>query len=158
MPWREKVILRDQISGLFWLGISIFVSLESYKVGIGTFQSPGPGFLPFVGGVILGIFAILLLIINGLKKRREKEITHLWKGVKWGKVILVFSALFIYTALLAKVGYLLMTFGLMAILFGILEKQRLWIRGIAALFTALATYFVFYTWLNIQLPKGILGF
>ena len=149
---------RDQISGLFWLGISIFVCLESRRVGIGTFQSPEPGFLPFCGGVVLGIFAIILLIINGLKKQNEKEITNLWKGVEWGKVIMVFCALFIYTALLAKVGYLLMTFGLMAILFGILEKRRLWIRGIAALFTALATYFVFYTWLKIQLPKGILGF
>ena len=149
---------RDQISGLFWLGISIFVCLESRRVGIGKFQSPEPGFLPFCGGVVLGIFAIILLIINGLKKQNEKEITNLWKGVEWGKVIMVFCALFIYTALLAKVGYLLMTFGLMAILFGILEKRRLWIRGIAALFTALATYFVFYTWLKIQLPKGILGF
>jgi putative tricarboxylic transport membrane protein len=149
---------RDQVSGLFWLGISIFVCLESRRVGIGAFQSPEPGFLPFCGGVILGIFAIILLIINGLKKQKEKEITNLWKGVEWGKVIMVFCALFIYTALLAKVGYLLMTFGLMTILFGILEKRRLWIRGIAALFTALATYFVFYTWLKIQLPKGILDF
>ena len=149
---------RDRMSGLFWLGISVFVCLESYKVGIGTFQSPEPGFLPFLGGTILGIFAIILLIINGLKKQPEKEITNLWKGMQWGKVILVLSALFIYTALLAKIGYLLMTFGLMAVLFAILEKRRLWIRGIAALFAALATYFVFYTWLNIQLPKGILDF
>jgi putative tricarboxylic transport membrane protein len=127
-------------------------------VGIGTFQSPEPGFLPFCGGVVLGIFAIILLIINGLKKQRENEITNLWKGVEWSKVILVFASLFIYTTLFTKVGYLITTFGLMAILFSVVERRKIWIQGVTALITALVTYFVFYKWLGVQLPKGILGF
>lgn len=43
--------LRDQLSGLFWLEISIFVCIEGLRIGIGTFQSPAPGFLPFWLGV-----------------------------------------------------------------------------------------------------------
>lgn len=149
---------RDQMSALFWLGISIFVCLESSRAGIGTFHSPGPGFLPFWAGAVLGTFAIILIVTNILKKQKEKEITNLWKGVEWSKVILVFASLFIYTTLFTKVGYLITTFGLMAILFSVVERRKIWIQGVTALITALVTYFVFYKWLGVQLPKGILGF
>lgn len=150
------MISRDQMSGLFWLGISIFVCFESIRAGSGTFHSPGPGFLPFWAGTVLGTFAMILIVTNILKK--QKEITNLWKGVEWSKVILVFASLLIYATLFAKVGYLITTFGLMAVLLGVVERRKIWIQGVTALITALVTYFVFYKLLGVQLPKGILDF
>ena len=63
--------VRDRWSGFFWLGISIFVCIEAHPIDIGTFHSPGPGFLPFWSAVIFGIFSILL-IATSFKKTGGK--------------------------------------------------------------------------------------
>jgi hypothetical protein len=56
---------------------------------IGTFHSPGPGFLPFWSGVALGAFSIILIVESILEKKAERKITNLWKGIEWSNVILV---------------------------------------------------------------------
>jgi len=151
------MIFRNQVDGLFWLFISIFVCVQAIGSKIGTFQSPGPGFLPFWAGIILGSLSIILIITNILKKREEK-ITNLWEGTEWGKICLVLLSLYLYSILLTKVGYLITTFGLMIILFGIKDRPKLWIQGLSALLTVLMTYVIFYVCLKVLLPKGVLGF
>ena len=149
--------LRDQLSVLFWLAISFFVCVESIKVNIGTLQSPGPGFLPFWSGVVLGILAIILLV-NSILKEKKPKATDLWKGMKWDKVVLTLLSLFLYIFLLPKLGYFIATFGLMTFMFGLIRRSKLWIQGVIALFSVFVTYFIFYICLDIQLPKGIFGF
>lgn len=149
---------RDQYSGLFWLIVAIFVCWESIQVGIGTFRSPGPGFLPFWSGVALGTLSIFLIIASISKKKEVGEITDPWKGIDWSNVFLVLISLFIYAILLNRLGYLIMTFGVMALLFSLKRGPRLWIHGVSALITTMVTYFIFYVWLDVKLPKGIFGF
>jgi putative tricarboxylic transport membrane protein len=149
---------RDQLSGFFWLVISIFVCVESIKSGVGTFRFPGPGFLPFWSGVALGTFAIILVATDLLKEKVGRKSKNLLEGKKWSNVILVLVSLFAYALLLPRLGYLITTFGLMVFLFSLIGKPRLWIQGVSALITVLATYIIFYVWLNVQLPKGIFGF
>jgi putative tricarboxylic transport membrane protein len=146
----------DRLSGLFLLAISIFVCVESIKVNIGSFHSPGPGFLPFWGGFILGTLAIVLVVKSILSKRKETQIiTNLWKGMKWSKVIWISVFFFVYALLLPKLGYLLATFGLMTFLFGVIGKTRIWVQVVTAIITVVASYLIFYVWLQVQLPKGI---
>jgi len=149
---------RDQLSGFFWLVISIFVCVESIKSGVGTFRFPGPGFLPFWSGVALGTFAIILVATDLLKEKVGRKSKNLSEGKKWSNVILVLVSLFAYALLLPRLGYLITTFGLMVFLFSLIGKPRLWIQGVSALITVLATYIIFYVWLDVRLPKGILGF
>jgi hypothetical protein len=152
------MINSDQLSGFFWLAISIFVCVEASRVGIGDVRSQGPGFLPFLSGVMLGTFSIILVVKNTLKKQGKQNIADIWKGISWGKVILVLILLFTYAFLLPTIGYLVATFGLIILLFGIVGKTKVWIKVVAGIITVLATYIVFYVWLEVQLPKGILGF
>ena len=149
---------RDILSSLFWLGLSIFVCLICLPVGIGTLHAPGPGFLPFWGGVVSGIFSIVLLIASLLKGKAEKNISGLWRGVEWYKVLLVLASLFVYAILLPKLGYLIATSALLILLFGIMKRQRSWIQVMSALVTASLSYLIFYVWLDVQLPRGIFGF
>ena len=87
----------------------------------------------------------------------EKK-SRLWKGLRWSKVIMVLAGLVIYAILLPSMGYLITTFALMLLLFGIIERPRLWVQLTTALFTAFATYLVFYVLLGIQLPRGLIEF
>lgn len=150
--------LRDHLSGFFWLAISIFVCVESIQVSLGTFHSPGPGFLPFWAGVVLGTFSIILIVTTFLNKRGKGKLIEMWKGVGWKKVVLVLFSLFLYIILLPRIGYMIATFGLMIFMSGIIKRSKLWIEVVIPLITVLASYFIFNTWLGIQLPKGIFGF
>jgi len=148
---------RDQLSSLFWLAISIFVCVESLQDDVGSFITPGPGFFPFWSAVILGGLAIVLAVTSFLRKDRE-ELTEQWIDVKWGKVLWVVASLLIYSLLLNTLGYLLTTLGLMLFLFALAGRAKIWSWLGSALLATLLSYLVFYSWLNVQLPKGKLGF
>jgi len=149
---------RDLLSGLFWLGICVFVCLESVWCGIGTLHSPGPGLFPFLSGVILGTFAVVLLVTNNLKKKSRGKIRDLWRGTEWKKVVWILFSLFLYPFVLPIMGYLITTFGLMAFSLGIMGRSKVWVQGVSALMITLVSYVVFYILLGVILPKGILGF
>jgi hypothetical protein len=149
---------RDLLSGLFWLGISVFVCIESIRADIGTFHAPGSGFFPFWSAVILGTFAVILLVTLRLKKKRKRKIADLWKGVEWKNVIWVLFSLFLYPFVLPIMGYLITTFGLMAFSIGIMGRSKVWVQGVSAFIITLVSYVIFYILLSIALPKGILGF
>jgi putative tricarboxylic transport membrane protein len=147
----------DQLSGFFWVALSLFVCIESGRTGIGTLHNPGPGFLPFWSSVIFGMFGLILIITNILKKRWEGRITDLWKDVEWKKVIWVLFSLLLYSFVLSKIGFLIATFGLMTFLLSLMRRPKTWIREVAtALIIALISYFLFRVFLDIQLPKGLL--
>jgi hypothetical protein len=151
----KKLNPRGQFIGLFWLALSIFTCITSIQLGIGTFQTPGPGFLLFWAGIVLGILAIILRLIDYSKKKDRGRTMDLWKGLKWHKVISVLISLFIYIILLPQIGYLIMTFGLLVFLFSIIERSRLWVQVVFALITVIVTYIIFYVWLDVQLPRGM---
>lgn len=149
---------QDQYSGLFWLMVAIFVCWKSNQMRIGTFHSPGPGFFPFWSGFSLGAFSLILVVTNILEKKEGGKIINLWKGIDWGYVILTLVFLFMWAIFLDRVGYLITTFGVMALLFALGRGPRPWVHVVAALITTMVTYFIFYVWLNVSLPKGIFGF
>ena len=149
--------MRDQWSGLFWMVFAGLVCAASFRMGIGSFQVPGPGLLPLLAAGAVGLLALLLIVTGTLKKEKGERIGELWTGTTWKKVVLVSASLLIYALVLTRLGFLIATFGLMALLYGILGRTRLWIRIIAALVTVLVAYAVFRVWLDVQLPKGLLG-
>ena len=149
---------RDLIGGLFWLAISIFVCLVSIRDEFGTFHAPGPGFFPFLSAIVLGAFAIILMITSSRKTRWERKMPDLWKGLAWKKVAGVLFSLFLYPLVLPFLGYLLATFGLMFFLLGVMGRTKVWVRGVNALIVTLASYVIFYRLLDVRLPKGMLGF
>jgi putative tricarboxylic transport membrane protein len=150
--------LRDLLSGLFWLVISGFVCLESTRLGTGTLDYPGAGFIPFWSGVILGILAILVIVRGGLKRKGERRITDLWTGVRWGKVIWILFSLFLYCLLLPTIGYIITTFGLMVFLLYVMDRSKVWIVAVSASIIILVSYLGFHILLDAKLPKGVFGF
>jgi putative tricarboxylic transport membrane protein len=148
---------RDQWSSLFWLVFAGLVGVASVRMGIGTFQVPGPGLLPLMAALFVASLALLLLIKSTLKKGTEDRIVELRTGATSKGVVLVSFSLLVYAVLLTRLGFLIATFGLMTLLYSVLGRSRLWVRAVAALVTVLAAHLVFRIWLEVDLPKGILG-
>jgi cell division protein FtsW (lipid II flippase) len=149
--------IHDRYGGLFWLLFCIFVCKKSLEVGVGTFQLPGSGFLPFWSAVGFGTLSLILVMKSFFVRKDERKTLRSVEG-KRSKVILVLVSLFLYVILLERGGYVIMTFGLMAFLFIVAGKSKVWVHIVSAVVAVLATYLIFCVWLGVPLPKGILDF
>jgi len=147
----------DQTSSLFWLLVSILVFAESLRIGVGTVQNPGMGFMTFGASAILGILSLVLFLQASLRK---EDVRHkpLFAGTLWRRILFVLLALTVYARVMPVLGYLISTFVLMTLLFGILEKKRIKFVPLYALVATLFTHLVFSKWLNCQFPHGLFGF
>jgi hypothetical protein len=106
----------DLISGIFWFGIGLLLSIWSTRYQIGSLIQPGPGFLSLVLGLLLILLSLILLAraIKSFRISQEAPASSLFGG--WGKVaytvlILVLGAFFFET-----IGYLLTFFLLIVLL------------------------------------------
>jgi hypothetical protein len=144
---------RDLASSLFWLAIAIFFCLEGFiNLKLGTLRSPGTGFFPFLGGVVLGLLSLVLLL-NSLKNRGTLSLS----GLKSPRLLLVTGAILAYLLLLETFGFVTITFLFLFLLFRI--AYRGWVfSAVSALLGAFATYALFQLWLKTQLPTGPFGF
>lgn len=147
---------RDFASGLFWVGISVYVLTKALDLGVGQFSTPGSGFVLFWSSLVCGVLAAVLTLQAALRRGRGNYLSEAFKGLKWSHALMTVAALLIYGSLLTPLGFMLSTFGLMVFLF-ILGKVSPWITISGALLTVFLSYGIFHFALQIQFPLGILG-
>jgi putative tricarboxylic transport membrane protein len=145
----------DRWSGFFWLAFSILVCIEAYRLDIGSYRNPGTGFFPFWVGIVFGILSVLFLIQNFLKREKEEIAFH---EVDWRKVLLVMASLYAYALVLEKIGFIVSSFLLVAVLLKFVDNKKWHILILVGGVSALASYAIFELWLHSHLPKGIFGF
>lgn len=148
----------DQWSGLFLLILAIFMCWGSLGLPYGNIHNPGPGFFPLWLGVILALMSIGLFVTITLQKETARNVRDiLAEEIRWKEVLLVIIGLVLYGVLIDYIGYLLVTFLLMALLLRSVEPQP-WTAVVGwALGGTLGSYLVFEVWMKLRLPRGILG-
>jgi putative tricarboxylic transport membrane protein len=150
-----------RIGSLAWLLIGIYVAISAYRLGLGSFHQPGPGFIFFMASIILAILSAIDLcntFFGQSKREKEGEENPVWSGLRWQKVLLVLIGMVIYIYLFKFLGFLASTFLLMIFLFKAVEPTRWWISILSSLITIFISYGIFSLWLNVPFPIGILGF
>jgi len=126
------------------------------ELGVGVFSNPGPGFVLFWSSLIFGVLSIALVIKGIWGKTARKTLSDSWRGLKWSNVLITVIALFLYASFLTRIGFLLITFGFMALLYA-LGKPKLWVAVAGSFVTIMLAYVIFHFALQIQFPRGILG-
>jgi len=148
----------DRMSGVFWLCFAIFISIESYRLGLGTLHRPGPGFLFFWTSIALGLMSIVILIRAWRSKKAGEAEASIFGRQNILKIILVLISVFLYAIFMETVGFILITLLLFIFLLGIIEKKRWFFTLFVSVVVTVAAYLIFEIWLKSQLPKGFLGF
>jgi putative tricarboxylic transport membrane protein len=146
------MIATDRWTGLFFILFSLYVCVESWRLGVGSFFRPGAGFFPFYSGALLGA---LSLILGFLTFRGKFEEAESWTDV--GNTVTVSLALLGFTWLLTWLGFVITTFLFILFLLRAVERRAWLFSASTALFISAAFYVVFGLWLKAQLPAGILG-
>jgi hypothetical protein len=149
---------RDRISGLFWIGVAIAVCYGSFKLSLGDFRRPGPGFFSFLSGMVLGVLS-LFVILQSFKDRNGIGEKAFWENSRRGmKMIGVIMALFLYGGGMNYLGFSFSTLLFLGfILRGIFVQRWSIVIGSSALVTTVSIG-IFKYWLGVPLPEGIFGF
>ncbi len=148
----------NRIAAIFFLFVGIFFSAYSRTVEIGTFMEPGPGFLPFFGGLTLAAMSIALLLGSFIRKVTERRPSFFAQRDSWKRVVAVFLSLIAYNLLLTHLGFTLTTFFFIGFLVRFIFPQTMKRTLIVAILSALGARLLFINFLETQLPKGFLGF
>jgi putative tricarboxylic transport membrane protein len=154
---REMMDIRDIISGIVCLLISVFVFTTSLRLGVGALHNPGPGFILFWASILLAICACILFGINFFKKTEPVRRSNAWNGADRRNAIIAMAALIAYWLVLPKLGYPIATFSLMLVLFS-LGRMKPWVIILGSLITVLLSYYLFDHLLRTPLPRGLLRF
>lgn len=151
---------QDQLSSLVWLFVGLFIIVGSlYSLKVWTASEPGPGLFPLIAGILLSFMSLIILIKGTFTKTLEKKsLRVLWSGLKWKKVFYMTGALLIYSLILDFIGFILSTLLLLIFLFIGIQPQKWKVAIGLSLFTSVGSYLLFYRILQVQLPRGLLGF
>lgn len=154
------MISGDRMSGVICLIFSLVAAIESYRLGVGTMNSPKSGLFPLVVSVVLGVFSVALLLST---IKRKPNLIEKSEGITFNrqmmpKTILIVLSLFFYAIFLNTLGFILTTIiqtGFLLGATGTLRKHTVIILAILIVFIA---YVIFDVFLGVQLPKGFHGF
>ena len=140
----------------FWVALGVFVSIYSCRLGLGNVINPGPGLFPFCLGVILFIIATIVLT-QFLIKNEAHETEGDKQPANPLKPIAALAVLFTSALLLEVLGYLMVIFAALAILFRIAGYKRI-IQIVGYSFAIVVITYLLFTYLGVHFPPGILRF
>lgn len=137
----------------FWLLLALYLSVAAYKLSLGAFGRPGPGFFPFGAATVIGVITLSRLI--GARGKKP-AVTLATSGSQWRKIACVIVGMVLFAFLLEPLGFAVCTFFLMVFYLKIIALQRWQLSLRFAFAVALLAHFFFDLLLNAQLPRGIL--
>jgi putative tricarboxylic transport membrane protein len=143
-------------ANLFWIALAVFVGRESWQYNVGGLHTPGPGFLPFYTALLLGILSLIALVQT--LKGGDGPASAIWGKMNFRKLGITLAALFLYTILLDKIGFVTGTFLLLLLLFRVVEPYKWTSVLLLSFFTITGTYLFFVVLLESRLPRGFLNF
>ena len=69
-----RQIRKDE--AIFWIGLGAFICFLGWRIKIGTFREPGPGFFALVAGLSLMVIGNLMLLSKILSKAQPDSETN----------------------------------------------------------------------------------
>jgi putative tricarboxylic transport membrane protein len=144
---------RDGKIGVFLLMVSILLCYGAIELGIGKTHDPGPGFFPFLAGLIIALLSVIL-IISSFRPRPQFSLPP--GSLLTGRAILTLGVFLITGLLVERAGFFICTFLVTIAMLRINGVKKLPFLFLVAILTSLGIYLVFNVLLDVRLPLGIL--
>ncbi len=143
----------DRASGVLFILLGLVVIWERRVLPLGTPAQPGPGYFPLLLAILLLIFGAILVFAGGASAPL--------RSLKWseaGTAAAILGCCIFATLGMEVIGYRLTMIAIMAFLFGVVERLKVWQVLTLTLFLSFGTFWLFDTFLRVPLPRGGLGF
>jgi hypothetical protein len=142
----------DQLAGAVLLAIALLVAWENRVYPLGSLAAPGPGSVPLMLALLLGVFGLLIALRGGASPLLN---SINWNESRRGIVLLLVCG--VATFALERIGYRLTMVGMLVFILGVIERKRALPTALVALGFAFGSHFLFATLLKVQLPRGPWG-
>ncbi len=153
MNGERKRIGRDSVSAVVLLILAFAICIGSTAtLSYGSYHRPGPAFLPFWTGILIGAMSIALLAQSLL---RSPRLPRGRPSASLKKPAYALLALILYGVLFGVLGYFICNLLFMGFMVLLVEKKKWYTALGIGVITALVFYFVFGVWLQVPLPRGI---
>ena len=156
MNWGLKdMSLRRALLGI--AGMSAVLSLiylgTSLQYPMDTAAQPGPGFYPFIVGILWLVSSVGL----ALEARAKKELAMVsWpQGPAFSRLIAIVGALLFYVILLPVLGHLIVAAVVILVALQAMGGLRWQFRIALAILLTLGSHYLFDVLLDVSLPRGI---
>jgi putative tricarboxylic transport membrane protein len=146
-----------QVATVGFLALFAFTIVESLQLSLRDALGPGPGFFPFWLGVAGGLLAILLLVQAHRGRAPVPAGPLMPPADARRRVLAVVAALLGATLLLDPLGFRLTLALFCAGVLLALGIRRAWVVAVFALAGGFGVFHIFYHWLKVPLPIGLLG-
>ena len=148
---------RNTITGIVGIiaVILCFIIMQSMRQ-IPNLIEPGPRLMPTVGLILILVSSIMLLI-NGLRDKKEEKPYFPEGGVK--KLVFAYALLCVYGIMLTLFGFLITTpFAMFAFVNMLKEDEKVtwWQAVLISIVVTAFLYGMFVIGFQIKLPSGIL--
>ena len=156
---KEKVVRRaDIIGGMITILFGAIAITQSVQLEYWSPFGPGPGFVPLWCSIFI-VFGGILLLLQALRKRRTSVQPVSAAKMKRLAIVASVAALTVIAAILMDfIGFTVSMFLFMVTMVGFVGKHRWYVVLATGVSVAISFYFVFGKWLQVPLPKGIVGF
>ena len=136
--------------------LAIFTGVISIQLGVGGLDLMGTGFMPLLASILLFALSLIDFISNlvkgGSRKKDKKGLTLR----DLTKPAVLIGALIVYVYFLRYVGFPIMTFLLVYVLFVMMQPEKWRLDLFYAALVSAATFLFFDVVLKVRLPAGIL--
>ncbi|HEV2008540.1 MAG TPA: tripartite tricarboxylate transporter TctB family protein [Burkholderiales bacterium] len=148
----QRGLCADQLSGIVLVVIAALVAWENRAYPLGSLAAPGPGYMPLVLAIALGVFGVLIALRGGASPLLNSID---WSETRHGAVAMIACGVALFA--LERIGYRLTMIALLVFMLGVVERKRLLPVVLVAVGFAFISYYVFATLLKVQLPQGPWG-
>lgn len=149
----------DIIGSIFFIVFAMVMSFEAFRLGLGTFHRPGPGFIPLLTALSIAVLSSIYLISQRIRKDKRKKAMNIVPGPYWLRSFYIAAFSLIYMIFLwNKLGFIISTTLWLGFCFW-LGGVKSWKKSlIVAMGIAILSYFLLEKVTHSFLPKGILKF
>lgn len=149
----KRGIRSDQFSGLMLIAFALFVGWKNRAFPVGTLQEPGPGYMPLLLAIFLGVMGLLIVLWGG----KSKPLAAIpWPEARRAVIIMV--AAIVGSIALEPLGYRLTIFAFLIFFLGALERKRPLPVLLVSVGFSLISFYVIGDLLNVPLPRSPWGF
>ena len=147
-----------QIACIAFMAFAIFWMIVSFEYPYKDRLGPGPGFFPFWLSLITGGLALALLLQTSLAKGSPEGSATLFPERQGAvRILVILVALVGSLALLDPLGFRISLFLFLLFLPFALGERTWWVTVIFAAAGSFGVFHIFYYWLKVPLPIGVLG-
>jgi putative tricarboxylic transport membrane protein len=147
-----------QAASVAFLALFGLVLAESRALSLRDALGPGPGFFPFwlaLAGT--GLAVLLLAQARRSRPHAPPGVPLMPRAAAGRRVLAVLASLVGVALLLDPLGFRLTIAAFSAFLLTALGVRRWWVTALFALAGGFGVFHVFYHWLKVPLPVGVLG-